>query len=127
MKDKINPLKELEGKGNHLAKEEKETKLKRRTILFFESDKNTIIFHKYASHTRNIKIIWENNKLYNSMVNRSFKEIAKVRKKHFKSLMAANICEIMKIIRLFPSIISDEMNIGLEEKVSKEEIKVVLN
>lgn len=62
LKDEINPLKEQQGKTNHLAKEEKETKLKRRTILFSESERNTKLFHKYTSHTRNINIIWENNK-----------------------------------------------------------------
>lgn len=41
--------------------------------------------------------------------------------------MAENICEIMKIIKLFPSIISDEINIDLEAEVSKEEMKAVLN
>ena len=95
--------------------------------MFFESDTNTKLFHKYASHTRNTNIIWENNKPDSSRVNKSFKEIVEVRKQHFKSLMAENICEIMKIIKLFHNIIIDKMNIELEVEVSKEEIKVVLN
>lgn len=72
LKDEINPLKELEGKTNNLAKEEKGTKLKRRTILFSESDRNTKLFCKYVSHARNINIIWENNKLDRSRVNKLF-------------------------------------------------------
>jgi hypothetical protein len=43
---------------------------------------------------------------------------------HFKSLSkdpkVANIGEIMKIIRLFSRLIDDEMNIELEEEVSKK-------
>jgi hypothetical protein len=91
---------------------------------------STKFFHKYASHKRNINTIWEINKPDGSWVN-SFKEIAEVGKQHFKSLSkdpkVANIGEIMKIIRLFPRLIDDEMNIELEAEVSKKEIKEVLN
>lgn len=72
--------------------------------MFSESDRNTKIFHKYASHTKNINIIWENNKLDSSRVNKSFKEMAEVRKQHFKSLMEANICEIIKLSGYFPTL-----------------------
>jgi hypothetical protein len=53
------------------------------------------------------------------------------KQKHFQNLFkdngASNIGEIMKVIRLFPRLFDEEVNVGLEASVSKEELKVVLS
>lgn len=71
------------------------------------------LFQKYVFYKRKFNYIMELIGLYGSQVS-SFKDISHVSKQHFQSLFkendVANIGDIMKIVRLFPTFFNDDMN-----------------
>jgi hypothetical protein len=60
-----------------------------------------------------------------------FPDITEAGMRNFKNLFKepdeANIGKVMKIVSLFPKHIDDQMNKDLDEEVTKEELKAVLN
>jgi hypothetical protein len=61
----------------------------------------------------------------------SFQEMTSTRKNHFHDLFkesaTSNIGEIVKVVSMFPRFFDEEVNVGIEAIVSKEELKVVLS
>jgi len=61
---------------------------------------------------------------------KSFSNIAGAGKQHFQMLFKkpenAHIAELMKVVRLFPRFFEERMNANLEEEVTKDELKAVL-
>jgi hypothetical protein len=64
-------------------------------------------------------------------VSKSFKEIVKVDKNHFKNISKepknTNIGYLLKFVRLFPRLFNQRINEHLEALVTQEELNIVLH
>jgi hypothetical protein len=119
-------IKELMIKKQELYRiKESNWRQKGRVVWIQEGDNNTKYFHIFASFRRETNSIWEIKDDQGKKVT-SFEEIADEGKNHFSNLfkepVGCPIAKILKVINLFPSFISDEMNFSLQEEISKKEI-----
>ena len=121
-KEKLNEVREYELKREELlAKEEEIWRLKRRAIWIKEGDNNTKLFHRHATHTKNVNTI-SAIKYMNGESVHSSKEKVEDEERYFKHLFTelegCHIQSILKVLSLFSKLISKEMNNSMVEEVT---------
>jgi hypothetical protein len=127
--NKLTELRDLE--ENHskwLKTEEQEWRTKSRA-LWIKGDNNTKFFHQYVNFRRNLNSIWEIKDEQGKVV-ASFEDNAKLGVNFFNNLFSTPpgcpIQEILEVVEKFPIVFTDEMNLSLEEEVTKPELKEAL-
>ena len=102
--------------------EEKELRLKSRALWLEDGDKNSKVFHNYATHRRNINTICE-IKNHEGRLVRTFEEKADVGVAYFQKILkepeGCPIQEILEVLGLFPRMITDEMNEELTKEITE--------
>ena len=110
----LGELKKLEGRKEALLlQEEKKWRLKSRALWLEEGDQNTKYFHRYASQRKSINTIHEIRTVQGSWA-KSFEEKTQAAVEHFQGLFKETegcpITEILEVLDMFPSDITEEMN-----------------
>jgi hypothetical protein len=121
---KLIELRELEDKrAKWLKTEEQEWCIKSRALWIKEGDNNTKFFHQFANYRRNLNTIWE-IKDEQGNVAVSFEDKENLGVNFFNNIFSAPpgcpIQEILEVVRKFPIVFSEEMNLSLEEEVTEQ-------
>jgi hypothetical protein len=112
-----------------LQAEENRWRLKSRALWLTSGDNNTRFFHRFASHRRNKKLIWdieaENGSIAHSIEDIK-KEAHNYYKNFFKQDQNISLQDQAEIAQLFPRMVTEEEARELETPCTKEEILQVL-
>ena len=124
-------MKSLENKKDSLlAKEKQLMRLKRRALWLEVGDKNTIFFHRFASHRKSINTICEIRNKKGRMV-RSFEDKVEAGVDFFQNIFnkpdGFPIQEILEVLGIFPRMIIEEKNEELTKEIFEEEIRHILH
>ena len=96
-----------------MLKEEQKWRLKTKSLWLEEGDRNTKYFHRFSSQRRSINNILEIRTDQGNLVI-SFLDKVQSAVDHFRTIFTEPegfpITKIMEVIRLFPRLITDEMN-----------------
>ena len=128
--EELKEVRECELKREELlAKEEEISRLKSRAIWIKEGDNNTKFFHRHATHWKNVNMISTIKDMNGELVH-SFKEKAEVGERYFKHLFTEpegfHIQEILRVLSMFPKLISKEMNNTMAQEVTEEELDKIV-
>jgi hypothetical protein len=123
-------LKYLEAEHNkHPLAEEERWCQKSRAIWIQSGDKNTKFFHRFASHKRNKKHIWEikdENGMFHTCQEAFKEEASRFFNTFFQYTGQNTIEDQIAMIRLYPKLVTEEEVINLEKPCSREELLEVL-
>jgi hypothetical protein len=98
-------------------------------VVWIQGDNNTNFFHKFASYHKMKNSIWEIKDLDGHKVSGQDKiaEVGIFFSIIFKEPVGCPIAEILKVISLFPSFITDDMNTALQDEILEKELLQVLS
>jgi len=102
--------------------EEANWRQKGRAIWIQEGDNNKKFFHKFSIFLRTIKSIWEIKDDEGQKVtwqDKIVKEGKQIFASLFKEPTGFPITKILKVINIFPSYITNEMNLNLQEEMRR--------
>jgi hypothetical protein len=112
-----------------LREEEDRWRLKSRALWLTSGDSNTRYFHRFASHRRNKKLIWDIEEDDGSILHKT-EDIKHAAHNHYKSVyqeeIDINLHDQIETARLFPQMVTDEEARALESPCTKEEILEVI-
>lgn len=112
-----------------LLQETKEWRLKSRAIWVSHGDGNSKLFHSYASHRRNTNAIWELKDGTGNLINGHDALQAAVME-HFGRLYnntePTDLLQQLRIVRLYPSFVSQRDAEQIGKAVNLEEIELAL-
>jgi hypothetical protein len=120
----------LEANRAHLLQaDENRWRLKSRALWLTSGDSNTRFFHRFASHRRNKKLIWEIEDEDGNIAHKT-EDIKKAAYTHFQTFFQEDplisIQDQTTTAQLFPQLVTDEEARALEAPCTKEEIYQVL-